>query len=65
MYQFLRQRLQIVKFYYTLNISYSFQSQNSAELQWYGRADVLFEVIPKTPKSSTLNLDLLVLVEMV
>lgn len=65
MYQFLRQRLQIVKFYYTLNISYSFQFQNSAELQWYGRADVLFEVIPKTPKSSTLNLDLLVLVEMV
>lgn len=65
MYQFLRQRLQIVKFYYTLNISYSFQFQNSAELLWYGRADVLFEVIPKTPKSSTLNLDLLVLVEMV
>ena len=65
MYQFLRQRLQIVKFYYTLNISYSFQFQNSAELQWYGRADVLFEVIPKTPKSSTLNLDLLVLMEMV
>lgn len=65
MYQFLRQRLQIVKFDYTLNISYSFQFQNSAELQWYGRADVLFEVIPKTPKSSTLNLDLLVLVEMV
>ena len=65
MYQFLHQRLQIVKLYYTLNISYSFQFQNSAELQWYGRADVLFEVIPKTPKSSTLNLDLLVLVEMV
>lgn len=65
MYQFLHQRLQIVKFYYTLNISYSFQFQNSAELQWYGRADVLFEVIPKTPKSRTLNLDLLVLVEMV
>lgn len=65
MYQFHRQRLQIVKFDYTLNISYSFQFQNSAELQWYGRADVLFEVIPKTPKSSTLNLDLLVVVEMV
>ena len=65
MYQFLCQRLHIVKFYYTLNISYSFQFQNSAELQWYGRADVLFEVIPKTPKSNTLNLDLLVLMEMV